>query len=62
MTERIDAILAVGAAGKFAGLVIPPLVDRGAKVRGLVAKPEQAGAVRARGAADVAIGDARRTA
>jgi uncharacterized protein YbjT (DUF2867 family) len=50
MTERIDAILAVGAAGKFAGLVIPPLVDRGAKVRGLVTKPEQVGAVRVRGA------------
>lgn len=50
-------ILAVGAAGNFAGLVIPALAGRGAKVRGLVRKPEQADQVLRRGAAEVAIGD-----
>lgn len=52
-----NTILAVGAAGKFAGLVIPALVERGAKVRGLIRKPEEANAVRAHGATEVAIGD-----
>lgn len=52
-----DTILAVGAAGKFAGLVIPALAARGAKVRGLVRKPEETEAVRSHGAAEVAIGD-----
>ncbi len=31
-----ERILAVGAAGKAAGLVIPALARRGAQVRGLV--------------------------
>lgn len=51
------SILAVGAAGKFAGLVIPELVRRGATVRGLVKDVKQADAVRRRGAAEVAVGD-----
>ena len=52
-----ETILVVGAAGKFAGLVIPELAKRGARVRGLVRKPEQADAVRRHGAAEIAIGD-----
>ncbi len=50
-------ILAVGADGKFAGLVIPALAARGAKVRGLVRKPESSAQVRDKGAAEVAVGD-----
>jgi uncharacterized protein YbjT (DUF2867 family) len=49
-------ILAVGADGKCAGLVIPALAARGAKVRGLVRKPGSTAGVRDKGAAEVAIG------
>jgi uncharacterized protein YbjT (DUF2867 family) len=52
-----ETILAVGAAGKFAGLVIPELVKRGATVRGLVKDEKQVDDVRRRGAAEVAVGD-----
>jgi uncharacterized protein YbjT (DUF2867 family) len=52
-------ILAVGAAGQFAGLVLSALAQRGARVRGLVRKPEQAEQVRSHGAAEVAVGDLR---
>lgn len=52
-----EVVLAIGADGKFAGLVIPALVARGARVRGLVRKPEADAQVRAAGAAEVAIGD-----
>lgn len=50
-------ILAVGAAGKFAGLVLPELVRRGAIVRGLTKDAEHADSVRKNGAAEVAVGD-----
>jgi uncharacterized protein YbjT (DUF2867 family) len=50
-------ILAVGAAGPSAGMVVPELVKRGAHVRGLIHDPKQAGAVRNQGAAEVAVGD-----
>ena len=50
-------ILAVGAAGPFAGLVVPALARRGAKVRALIRDPNQGEAVRAHGAAEVAVGD-----
>lgn len=50
-------ILAVGASGKFACLVIFALAGRGAKVRGLVRKPDQADQVRSRCAAEIAVGD-----
>ena len=52
-----ETILAVGAGGKFAGLVIPELARRGARVRGLVHKPSDADTVRAQGAQEVIIGD-----
>jgi uncharacterized protein YbjT (DUF2867 family) len=53
----VMTILAVGAAGKFAGLVIPALAQRGAKVRGLIRNPEQAEQVRNHGAMEIAAGD-----
>lgn len=52
-------ILAVGASGKFAGLVVPELAKRGASVRGLVRDLRQGEAARERGAAEVAVGDLR---
>ncbi len=52
-----ETILAVGAAGKFAGLVLPELVKRGARVRGLVQSPGQADKVRQHGAAEIAVGN-----
>ena len=50
-------ILAVGAGGKFAGMVIPELAKRGAKVRGMIHDPAAAHAVRTAGAQEVAVGD-----
>ena len=57
MTEVNSTVLAVGAAGHFAGLVVPELARRGAKVRALVRDAEQSGMVREHGAAEVAVGD-----
>jgi uncharacterized protein YbjT (DUF2867 family) len=57
MTNTGPTVLAVGAAGKFAGLVLPALVRCGAKVRGLIRSASDAEAVRKHGAAEVAIGD-----
>jgi uncharacterized protein YbjT (DUF2867 family) len=59
MTSSTSTILAVGAAGKFAGLVVPALAERGVKVRGLVRDARQGEAVRIRGAAEIAVGDLR---
>jgi len=52
-----ETMLAVGAAGPNAGLVIPALVQRGAHVRALIRHPQQTDVVRRAGAAEVAIGD-----
>jgi uncharacterized protein YbjT (DUF2867 family) len=52
-----ETILAVGAAGKFAGQVVPALARRGAKIRAMVHDPADEPAVRAAGAHDVVIGD-----
>ncbi|TGQ03998.1 MULTISPECIES: NmrA family NAD(P)-binding protein [unclassified Mesorhizobium] len=52
-------ILAFGAAGNFAGSVIPALATRGARVRAFIRRPEQAELVRGHGATEVAIGDLR---
>ncbi len=57
--SEISRVLAVGAAGEFAGLVVPELSRRGVKVRGLVAKADKEAAVRAQGAAEIAVGDLR---
>lgn len=56
LQNRPDRILATGADGKFAGLVIPELANRGAHVRGLLRKPDKADQVRQSGAAEIAIG------
>jgi uncharacterized protein YbjT (DUF2867 family) len=57
--RTVPTILAVGAAGAFAGLVIPELAKRGAYVRGLIRDPKEAEAVRKRGAAEIVVGDLR---
>jgi uncharacterized protein YbjT (DUF2867 family) len=59
MTSPISTVLAVGAAGKFAGLVVPALAKRGVKVRGLVKDAEQGHGVLSHGATEIAIGDLR---
>jgi uncharacterized protein YbjT (DUF2867 family) len=59
MTSAVPTILAIGAVGEFAGLVVPALAGRGARVRGLVRDAAQGDAARARGAAEIAIGDLR---
>lgn len=53
----IPTILAIGAAGKFAGLVIPDLAKRNAKVRGLIHHAEQADEVIKNGAVEAVVGD-----
>ncbi len=50
-------VLAVGASGKFAGLVIPQLAHRGATVRGLVHQSKEGEIVRQHGASEVAVAD-----
>lgn len=55
-TSRMT-ILAVGAAGNVAGLVVPELVKRGVKVRALVRKSEQVAEAKRRGATEVVVGD-----
>jgi len=59
MTLMDQTILAVGADGKFAGLVVPALVKRGVKVRGLVHTAEKASMMREIGVAEIAVGDLR---
>ncbi len=56
---RAGKVLAVGASGKFAGLVIPELAKRGADVRGLVRKQEDGEPVRKHGASEIAVADLR---
>ena len=52
-----NLILCVGAGGHFAGLVVPELARRGAKVRGLVHQESEREAVLQKGAAEVMVGD-----
>jgi uncharacterized protein YbjT (DUF2867 family) len=59
MSESHSNILVVGAAGHFAGLVVPALASRGARVRGLVRNEKQGDLARQGGAAEVAVGDIR---
>lgn len=56
-TNTSSTTLAVGAAGPFAGLVVPALAERGVKVRGLIRNAEQGDAVLKNGASEVAVGD-----
>ena len=57
MSTATTTVLAVGAAGKFAGLVVPELAKRGAKVRGFVRNPDEIKTAKATGAAEVIVGD-----
>ena len=62
MTGPHQKVLVVGAAGKFAGLVVPEVAGRGAAVRGLVRNEAQAATARKNGAAETVFGDLRDTA
>jgi uncharacterized protein YbjT (DUF2867 family) len=57
MTRK--AILAVGAAGQFAGLAVTALSQRGARVRGFVRNAKQGNEAQRLGAEEVVIGDLR---
>lgn len=57
MNNTNPTVLAVGASGKFAGLVVPELVKRGAKVRGLIRDEKHSAQVLRNGAQEIAIGD-----
>ena len=59
MSVSHSNILVVGAAGHFAGLVVPALASRGARVRGLVRNEKQGELARQGGATEVAVGDIR---
>lgn len=52
-------ILSTGADGRFASLVVPELTKRGARVRGLVHRPERESEARSRGATELAVADLR---
>lgn len=52
-------VLAIGAAGHFAGLVIPELAKRSAQVRGFIREQKEHDEVIAHGATETAIGDLR---
>lgn len=56
MTEKLK-VLAIGAAGHFAGLVIPELAKRGVHVRGFIRKEAERDSVLQHGAQEVALGD-----
>jgi hypothetical protein len=49
MSEKLPLILALGAAGKFAGMVVPDLTKRGANVRGFVRSADEINAPKAAG-------------
>jgi uncharacterized protein YbjT (DUF2867 family) len=57
MSPNTSTILAVGAAGKFAGMVVPELVKRGVRVRGFVKSAASFGSLEAAGAAEMVAGD-----
>lgn len=52
-------VLAVGATGQYAGLVVPALKQRGITVRALVHDDAKSGQVRENGADHVVVGDLR---
>jgi uncharacterized protein YbjT (DUF2867 family) len=59
MPKSSPNVLVVGASGRFAGLVVPELVRRGAAVRAFVRDPSNESVARMNGAAEVAVGDLR---
>ena len=50
-------VLAFGASGKFAGMVVPELTARGVTVRGFVRNEADAATAEANGASELAMGD-----
>jgi uncharacterized protein YbjT (DUF2867 family) len=56
-SKNLPLILAMGAAGKFAGMVVPELAKRGANVRGFVRSSDEIKVVKAAGAEDGIAGD-----
>lgn len=52
-----ETILAIGAEGRFASLVLPAVAGRGATVRGLIRDPAASDRVRESGAAETVVGD-----
>ncbi len=58
MTE-MGKTLIVGAAGRFAGLVVPALARLGVHPLGFVQRPEEAAKARSNGASDIVLGDLR---
>ncbi|GAB3641352.1 SDR family oxidoreductase [Spirosoma arcticum] len=50
-------VLMIGAAGNYAGLVVPELTKRGVQVRALVRDEQQVQTARERGAAETVMGD-----
>lgn len=54
-----STVLLGGASGRFAGMVLPELVARGARVRALVRNQEQAASAYRRGASEVVYADLR---
>ena len=59
MTGTKPTILAIGASGRFAGMVVPELARRSVTVRAFLRDPAKADTVRAKGASEIAIGDLR---
>jgi uncharacterized protein YbjT (DUF2867 family) len=59
MKSKESKVLAIGAAGSFAGHIPAALRKRGIRVRALVRSQTEAEAVRTQGNDDVAIGDLR---
>lgn len=59
MSEHQPTVLMVGATGRFASLVLPELVRRGARVRALLRSGRDTDTALGNGAAEIAIGDLR---
>lgn len=57
MESSDETVLVVGAGGGNAGLLVPALAARGARVRGLVRHQDQMKTVREHGAHEVVLGD-----
>lgn len=57
MSDKLPLILAIGASGKFAGMVVPELTKRGANVRGFVRNFDEIDRSKSAGAAETVIGD-----
>lgn len=59
MMKEAIKVLCVGGAGRFAGMVIPELVKRGAHVRAMVRNEAAAAIAKGNGAAEIVFADLR---